>query len=796
MADVTVERSAELTKEVALLKSRNKALSNIVDVDKDVLIKSKEQATALGELGDNVKSIGNNLLSGAENLTTSIFGGALGGVLNSLTIGMIKRKNENAKIEKEKAKEQAKATAADRALLDKQHEALIDNLELTEEYADSSREEILQVIKKTELAKEELELKKQRNEEERKALEFVKVENEAKENGGVTEIDKQIDSPVASFIAKENGGVTDSPVTSFIQTAIDKQIDSPVASFIAKENGGIADSPVASFIQTAIDKQTEDTAKFESMMAGFSLGQEDIKSTNEQLLVSSKETAKSTGSLDANKEDAETRRERIRLARDKGGEVSKIKLEGAEDTSGFSLMDIFSKGGRGKLLGSLATGLTGIASFAFSPQGGLFSAMKGVNFGKVAGAGMLAGGLMMMATDGLRGITKAKAWGVGTENAAVASALGGVDSGVKGMFSNAGKWALIGAGIGSFIPGIGTLIGGIVGGLFGAILGFFGGEKIANFFKDVGDFAANMWNKVKGIFDLDDKEMTKQSNIKEIEEEKKELEGYLTKEKDKKGKTMEQLQAEALEARGKKEGRAGNVLTEAEKNQTISLTRQGGVYDESRVAELERKISGASSSLETEKGRDVSQEIKDKARADILKLEKELEMNESAAASGAGAHVVTATKESIKQQKIIIAAKKKAFTDSGGTLARGGFIVNQPTYLPNSGVVVGEHGTYSGRGAAAGGIADGGPEAVIPLSSTRSGAFIDPMAQSVAGQVLNQLAMSRVGMDNSGGGGANVVTGNDMSSNQVSNNTTVINNPSPIGQTLPDEGRDFVSKVA
>jgi hypothetical protein len=35
-----------------------------------------------------------------------------------------------------------------------------------------------------------------------------------------------------------------------------------------------------------------------------------------------------------------------------------------------------------------------------------------------------------------------------------------------------------------------------------------------------------------------------------------------------------------------------------------------------------------------------------------------------------------------------------------------------------------------------------------------------------------------------------------MSNNQVSNNTTVINNPSPIGQTLPDEGRDFVSKVA
>ena len=126
--------------------------------------------------------------------------------------------------------------------------------------------------------------------------------------------------------------------------------------------------------------------------------------------------------------------------------------------------------------------------------------------------------------------------------------------------------------------------------------------------------------------------------------------------------------------------------------------------------------------------------------------------------------------------------------------ARGGFIVNQPTYLPNSGIVVGEHGTYSGRGAAGGGIADGGPEAIIPLSSTRAGAFIDPMARSIAGQVMNQLAMERIGMGGAGGGGATVVT--DARSSQTNNNTTVINNPSPIGQTLPDEGRDFVSKVA
>jgi len=126
-------------------------------------------------------------------------------------------------------------------------------------------------------------------------------------------------------------------------------------------------------------------------------------------------------------------------------------------------------------------------------------------------------------------------------------------------------------------------------------------------------------------------------------------------------------------------------------------------------------------------------------------------------------------------------------------LARGGFIVNKPTYLPSSGIVVGEHGTYSGRGAADGGIADGGPEAVIPLSSSRSGAFIDPMARSIAGAVMNQLQMER-GMMSGGEISNNVIT--DARSNSTNNNTTIVNNPSPIGQTLPDEGRDFVSKVA
>ena len=67
------------------------------------------------------------------------------------------------------------------------------------------------------------------------------------------------------------------------------------------------------------------------------------------------------------------------------------------------------------------------------------------------------------------------------------------------------------------------------------------------------------------------------------------------------------------------------------------------------------------------------------------------------------------------------------------------------------------------------------------------------MAQSVAGMVMNRLQMERMS-GVGGGGGSTVVT--DARSTQTNNNTTVINNPSPIGQMLPDEGRDFVSKVA
>ena len=649
MADVTIERNAELTKEVALLKSRNKTLGNIVNVDKDILIKSKEQATAMGELGDNVKSIGNNLLSGAENMTTSIFGGALGGVLNSLTIGMVKRRNENAKIEKDKAKEVAKASAEEKAQRQQLLDSSVDILRDTKKYKNHSREQVEAIVRASELEKEIEETKKAEKEEKKRLLDFTKK--------ATTRIKK----------LEKDGGIV------------------------------VQESPEDKKSTKALSI-AEQQLKFQQVIASGT----------------------------ATKEEKEEAR---RLA-EKGGESVKVKLEGAEDKSGFSLMDIFTKGGRTKLLGSLATGLTGLASFAFGPEGGLMAGMKGMKFGKLAGFAALTTSVVMMASDVLQGLANHEKWGVSSSEAAIGAALGGVGKGISGAAYGATKFGTAGFTAGLAFGPVGAIIGGTIGAIMGAIMGYFGGEAIAKLIKKA---------KVKlGLDTFTDEEIEQN-----LEQEKKDLDNKI-----KKAEQNPVLQPFLEELRMKRAGLEGE--SENRKNEAAKTRR-------TNTAILAEKEKGS---------------------------------------IGGGFYGAKFLFDAFPSMRGILDPElAKEVYGEGGNLARGGFIVNQPSYLPGSGVVVGEHGTYSGRGLAYGGIADGGPEAVIPLSSPRAGAFIDPMARSVSGVVMNQLAMARLG-GGAGGGSPTVVTGNDMSSNQVNNSTTVVNNPSPIGQMLPDEGRDFVSKVA
>ena len=111
-------------------------------------------------------------------------------------------------------------------------------------------------------------------------------------------------------------------------------------------------------------------------------------------------------------------------------------------------------------------------------------------FSKAGPITMIVGGLVMAVKDGIKGLTQG--WKTSKVSNFAGSFLGGVDKGIKGAFKNMGKWALIGAGVGSFIPVVGTVLGGVLGAVVGGILGFIGGENIAKAFNVVGAFV-NKW---------------------------------------------------------------------------------------------------------------------------------------------------------------------------------------------------------------------------------------------------------------------------------------------------------------
>ena len=128
-------------------------------------------------------------------------------------------------------------------------------------------------------------------------------------------------------------------------------------------------------------------------------------------------------------------------------------------------------------------------------------------------------------------------------------------------------------------------------------------------------------------------------------------------------------------------------------------------------------------------------------------------------------------------------------------LAYGG-IINRPTYLPSSGVMVGEHSSYSGRGTPR----DGGPEiliggaangAVLPLDDEKAGVWIDPIMKSAAGAAMNAMMVER--MMGRGARPTQSPTIIDASTVQNVSNNTLIRPPSPGGQLMAGERRDFVS---
>ena len=101
---------------------------------------------------------------------------------------------------------------------------------------------------------------------------------------------------------------------------------------------------------------------------------------------------------------------------------------------------------------------------------------------------------------------------------------------------------------------------------------------------------------------------------------------------------------------------------------------------------------------------------------------------------------------------------------------------------------MGEHPTWKGKNHASKGSA-GQKEMVVPFESGEGQAVLAPFSKSIAGAVMNNLAMDRVGLGGNGGGNSGSTTV-DSSTQQVITNNTIINSPEPQGPVLPGAGRD------
>jgi len=785
---------AALTKKNKLITESNKVLSSVTKLETQIENSKKEELSVSQSITEELKSTRDGILGGAESMVTGIFGGAVGGLINTLTIGRYKRKLKNDKIDKESRAKEVKTALDEQKLREENLQGMYAQMRKDDELNKLTDEELKVKIEAGESStrKEAADAEEVRLQNEMNKILEVKVEK-AKKNGGETETAEK---------PADTGG------TGFLMSANDK-VD---ASAHPEEAGGKVESTAP-----ILDSSNKLLTSIESHL-DFMRG---------------------------NTESAEDRRERLR----KSGGTSAVVGGGAGGAGAAA-------DGKGGLLGSVkdilmkSVGLgTTAGAGTLSQIGKLGSKFKGLSKsigGKVAGK-VVSGALAQVAAIAM----------VGKDVFDIASAVTDDDvrTGIKGADVGGVIGGVLGGAIGFAIGGpAGAALGASLGNMAGEFIGeaFDSPEIVGAVQKVKDDLIAEQQTLATDIADinaqLEDtntseamktllREQLKQSTARQtaVGEELKvfaeggelDIANKAVIEAGKKGdalaaqKAKLKAQIDAADEKGdhakvaflttlltqteedfdaaeaayaikaeelrKVAQKTSGALAESSTSLMDKLATEGGFFGTilSGVGSVSEFFGGGGIGLKGEAGGKYLEE-------QFKKLDGKIAEQEALIKSGDDFDWSLEPRTAIIGKLTREKARLEKVKEEKG-LARGGFIVNKPTYLPKSGIVVGEHGTYSGRGAADGGIADGGPEAVIPLSSSRSGAFIDPMARSIAGAVMNQLQMER-GMMSGGEMSNNVIT--DARSNSTNNNTTVINNPSPIGQTLPDEGRDFVSKVA
>jgi hypothetical protein len=536
-----------------------------------------------------------------------------------------------------------------------------------------------------------------------------------------------------------------------------------------------------------------------------------------------------------NQESAEDRRERLRSQKAKraGGTVvgggGKAGMDG--DESDWSFLEMM---GLSKMLGltSLLSGKGGLISNIFRNVkaillksarkfggGGGAKLMQGIlkGIGLVAKIGAIAGVLIAPIIDGILGYFKAEEWGVSKLSGIIGGILGGGEGGGINAIFNGMKWAAAGAAAGTLIlPGVGTIIGGIAGAILGAILGFFGGNKIAKVIDDIGGWIKDKFDNILKFLGLEKK--TEEDFQKELQDDKDELDekvSILGIEKERLDKIENKTPMQRTAAK-----RATKDLEEA-KTERTALDDPDAIQ---KYRKTQTTTTGVGTSITTfdKEGKATTTEYLGGDQSDDKEFFKIFNRDGSASRLvGASYRHGPDGKKSVQELKLeklgytretfaalkdeevknVIRSKiinnEVRLHEQG--LASGGIIVTKPTYLPASGVVVGESPSWSGPGLARGGIptiplsssgASGRKEAVIPLESEAGGQILAAaLAPAIAGATLNEMALARVGTIASYNSQSPVIT--DASSNQTVINQTTINSPNPQGPSLPGSGRDM-----
>lgn len=201
---------------------------------------------------------------------------------------------------------------------------------------------------------------------------------------------------------------------------------------------------------------------------------------------------------------------RDRMGTNRGGGTDFLKAFGNFFAVAMNPTEYFNVAGR-KVLGALqglivrplVALISGVLGFVFNGLLGITQVIIGSLFsGTLLKAGMstlasvfsrinpialILTGIGALVYDTIQG------W-INTEGSNTDKALGAIKNGLLGggLFKVTGKWAAMGAAIGSFMPVIGTLAGALVGGIIGVVIGLVGGDVIAGWVDEA-------WTALKGF---------------------------------------------------------------------------------------------------------------------------------------------------------------------------------------------------------------------------------------------------------------------------------------------------------